>query len=408
MTGRRCWLPRSWLPRSWLVLLALLASMSLAGCGAPAAPAQSHSTRPAGPSSEATGPAANLRVPEPGPLKQPLLSSDVLVVSKDTLSRDVVARIGDIAGVTHTETFSLGQFFFEETGVTYAAVDPETFRRLTPPGTAQTLDVWRRVADGELAISPGIGHKIADDRGFVTLGASKDSPQIHVGAFAQITPTEINPATRIDAVLNKRWVQSLHMKPDNAMIFSMGSRSPQSILKRLRAITGSATSVQILGPDLDTSVAQTAVLTGGSVAAAVGSFTYTVAGGGRVIPEASWVRANIRTETLPVVGTVRCHKVMLDQLRLVMLEIQRQGLSKSIYDYGGCYVPRYIAGSSTLSFHSFGTAIDLNVQDNLRGGPGKMDRRVVAIFKRFGFGWGGDWAYTDPMHFELVRLVKAG
>ncbi len=353
-----------------------------------------------------------MAVAAPGELKDPLLSSDVLVFSKDTLKKSVVAKIGKLDGVTHTETFSLGQFFAEETGVTYAAVNPSTFRRLTPPGTAQTLEVWKRVADGELAISPKIGKQISDKDGFVKLGSDKgtlkDNFRIHVGAYAQITPTEINPATRIDAVLNKRWIGPLHMKPDNAMIFSMGSRSPQSILKELRAITGTATSVQILGPNLDTSVAQTAVLTGGSVAAAVGSFTYTVAGGGRVVPEAAWVNANIRTETLPVVGTVRCHKVMLRQLRMVMLEIQRLGLSKSIYDYGGCYVPRYIAGSSTLSFHSFGTAIDLNVQDNLRGVPGKMDRRVVAIFKRFGFGWGGDWAYTDPMHFELAHLVKSG
>ena len=84
------------------------------------------------------------------------------------------------------------------------------------------------------------------------------------------------------------------------------------------------------------------------------------------------------------------------------------GLSKSIYQYGGCYVPRYIAGSHTLSFHSFGTAIDLNVPDNQRGTVGKMDRRVVDIFRHWGFAWGGYWHYTDPMHFELASLVKSG
>jgi hypothetical protein len=30
----------------------------------------------------------------------------------------------------------------------------------------------------------------------------------------------------------------------------------------------------------------------------------------------------------------------------------------------------------------------------------------VKIFKKWGFAWGGDWKYTDPMHFELVRIVK--
>ena len=38
---------------------------------------------------------------------------------------------------------------------------------------------------------------------------------------------------------------------------------------------------------------------------------------------------------------------------------------------------------------------------NQRGTVGEMDREVVAIFKKWGFAWGGDWNYTDPMHFEM-------
>jgi hypothetical protein len=30
---------------------------------------------------------------------------------------------------------------------------------------------------------------------------------------------------------------------------------------------------------------------------------------------------------------------------------------------------------------------------------------VVEIFKKWGFNWGGTWRYTDPMHFEMARLV---
>lgn len=349
----------------------------------------------------------DLAVDAPKTLDKPLLSSDLLVLSDKSLDEGLVESIGELAGVTHTEVFSLGQFFHEETGVTYAAVDPASFRRLTPPGTAQTLQVWQRVAGGEMAINPELGRRIEDDQGYIKVGAGEDAPSVHVGAYANLTDPQIAPMTRIDAVVNQRWVKSLRMKKDNAMIVSMGSRSPQSILPQLRRLTGKDATVQILGPNVDPSVAQIAIPTGGSVAAAIGAFRYTVRGG-TVIPEARWVSENIRTETLPVVGQVRCHKVMLNQLRMVMLEIQRVGRAKSIYDYGGCYVPRYIAGKSTLSNHSFGTAIDLNVQDNLRGVPGKMDRTVVEIFKRFGFDWGGDWSYTDPMHFELARLVKQG
>ena len=97
------------------------------------------------------------------------------------------------------------------------------------------------------------------------------------------------------------------------------------------------------------------------------------------------------------------------QLRAALNEVVVKKLSRAIYHYDGCYVPRFIAHDPAkgLSFHTFGTAIDLNAADNYRGIPGRMDRRVVAIFKRWGFAWGGDWKYTDPMHFELARLVEA-
>jgi hypothetical protein len=35
-----------------------------------------------------------------------------------------------------------------------------------------------------------------------------------------------------------------------------------------------------------------------------------------------------------------------------------------------------------------------------------MDERVVAIFEKWGFAWGGYWSTPDPMHFELARLIQ--
>ena len=31
-----------------------------------------------------------------------------------------------------------------------------------------------------------------------------------------------------------------------------------------------------------------------------------------------------------------------------------------------------------------------------------------SIFKKWGFAWGGDWGYTDPMHFEMNRAGQSG
>jgi hypothetical protein len=157
---------------------------------------------------------------------------------------------------------------------------------------------------------------------------------------------------------------------------------------------------------------ETAFLTGGSVSEAVGSFSYRYFPDGTVQPDPAWVAATIRTEPVPVLGVVTCHRAMLPQLRGALQEIVDLGLAGSIdpSDFGGCYAPRFIGNDPTkgLSLHTWGIAVDLNVQGNLRGTPGEIDRRVVAVFKRWGFAWGGDWSYTDPMHFELAALVRPG
>ena len=56
-----------------------------------------------------------------------------------------------------------------------------------------------------------------------------------------------------------------------------------------------------------------------------------------------------------------------------------RGLADEIHpdEYAGCYYPRFIAGTTTLSNHSFGLALDLNVPGNQRGTVGEMDRAVV-------------------------------
>lgn len=147
-----------------------------------------------------------------------------------------------------------------------------------------------------------------------------------------------------------------------------------------------------------------------SVADAVGTFSYRYFADGSLDPDPAWVAANITTETVPILGSVTGHRVMLPQLRAALAEIEGRGLGDELNpeEYAGCYVPRFIASdpSNGLSLHSWGIAVDLNVPGNLRGTVGEMDRTVVTIFKKWGFAWGGDWNYTDPMHFELAQLVK--
>ena len=132
--------------------------------------------------------------------------------------------------------------------------------------------------------------------------------------------------------------------------------------------------------------------------------------GGRIAPDSAWERDHIATEVVPILGSVTCNKAIFPQLKAALQEVIDRGLADQIHpdEYAGCYYPRFIAGSTTLSNHAFGLALDLNVPGNGRGTVGEMDRGVVDVFKNWGFAWGGDWGYTDPMHFEMSSVVNPG
>lgn len=339
-------------------------------------------------------------VDPPGPRRGPLVYADLMIKSKDALGLDVIDQINALKTVKRTLVLSLGNVGIENRVINIGAVDPSTYRNFTVAASAELQEQWDRVAGGEVALAKKLARQLQDKKGFLTLGNDEDAPSLHIGAYAPQVP-------QIDAVVNEKWGEELGIPTDNAMLINTGIHSPRFVMKDLQKIVGEDAAVSILGPDLDPGAQQIAVLTGGSVASAVGTFRYTVLGGGRIAPEQSWVTTNIRTEPVPILGNVTCHKVIFPQLRAALLEVQTTGLADEIHpgEYAGCYYPRYIANTQQLSLHSFGIALDLNVPGNQRGTFGEMNRAVVAIFKKWGFAWGGDWGYTDPMHFEMNAIA---
>ena len=380
----------------------------------PSRPSHSHSrsaSASARPSAGATptAPATPVADPEhavepPGPRKGNLGQADVLVYDPDSLSDETIKAIRGLDGVASAESLALAQVSIENKVINVAAVRPGTYRNFTPYASAETQAVWDRVAGGELAIRPALRKRVStDDQDYVRLGSDKDAPEVHIGAFAPQVP-------QIDAVVNETWMKPLGMKAGNALLIRTGQTAPASLRKPLQRIAGDQASVQMLDAvarfGLDTSVQQTAFLVG-TVADAVGTFNYTVLGGGRIAPDPAWVSSHIATGDVPILGSVTCNKLIFPQLEAALREVQARGLADKIHpgEYAGCYYPRFIAGTTSLSNHSFGLALDFNVPGNQRGTVGEMDRTVVSIFKTWGCAWGGDWSYTDPMHFEMNAVV---
>lgn len=345
-------------------------------------------------------------VDPPGAVERPLLTADILVAGSKPLDEGLVERISRLEGVAATTTISLQQVPIENRLYDVAAVDPAEYRRFTERESAFLQQQWDRVAGGEIASADGLQKRLPLDRdGYLTLDVAAESPRIHVGAYAPQVPT-------IELVVNDKWGEALGIDQRNALVISTQRFSPQRLQKPIQRLVGRAGSVQMMDIasrlGLDPSVAQNVELVG-TYADAVGTYRYTVSGG-RVIPDPGWVREHIRTEAVPILGSVTCNKALLPQLKAALLEIQSRGLADEIHpnEYAGCYYPRFIAGSTQLSNHAFGLALDLNVPGNQRGTVGEMDRGVVDTFKKWGFAWGGDWNYTDPMHFELSRIVEPG
>lgn len=93
---------------------------------------------------------------------------------------------------------------------------------------------------------------------------------------------------------------------------------------------------------------------------------------------------------------------VIDELKLLPHKYQ-----KYLTHIAGSYNYRYVNGTDRLSAHSFGIAIDLNVKysaywkwDKKYNYRNQIPQKIVEIFEKYGFIWGGRWYHYDTMHFE--------
>jgi peptidoglycan L-alanyl-D-glutamate endopeptidase CwlK len=102
-----------------------------------------------------------------------------------------------------------------------------------------------------------------------------------------------------------------------------------------------------------------------------------------------------------------------EALSMVSRELDDR-LPKSAMRYisqpAGTFNWRHIAGTNRLSAHSFGIAVDINVEGSnywrweMNGHPlvckNRIPLQIVEVFEKHGFIWGGKWYHYDTMHFE--------
>lgn len=134
-----------------------------------------------------------------------------------------------------------------------------------------------------------------------------------------------------------------------------------------------------------------------------GEFAVAQGDGRDVSITPAFADADIVTESVPLLGEVRCHRSIIEPLREALGDLEKQGLADVIdrSGYSGCFYPRRISPKSDLSRHSWGIALDLNIAGDARGRDVDFAPELVEAMAKVGFRSGADWLVPDPAHFEF-------
>lgn len=148
--------------------------------------------------------------------------------------------------------------------------------------------------------------------------------------------------------------------------------------------------------------------------------------------EPDWTHAHIVELSIPQMrfvvgfsGSMTCHSVAAPIWTALFKKWEQDDLLHLIMTYQGCFNPRYKRDASpsasghgilksvdvsALSNHAFGSAFDVNDDQNTFGGVpafcGKKGsvRELVASANALGVYWGGHFGKQDGMHFEVAKL----
>jgi hypothetical protein len=123
----------------------------------------------------------------------------------------------------------------------------------------------------------------------------------------------------------------------------------------------------------------------------------------RGAPDPAWARTNLVTRRVPLLGRVRCHRMVVEDLAAAMADLHRRKLdalvdAAAVRRQGGCFSRALLRGpGGGLTRHAWGIAVTLQAPPRAARRPA-LDPRVLRAMAGHGFAFVG---HGEP-HFEWV------
>lgn len=283
-----------------------------------------------------------------------------------------------------------------------AAVDPRAYAPFLPPvdrGVTVALARGQGVLGESSARLRGLGPGAVLRFGRARVEIAAVLPDELVGAHELLVSRETGRAIGVS-------------RDRYALLVPRGEPTARRLARRLERVLPAGTLVRVRAPG-DTPYFRhgDAVLPPVRIKELFGEFAAKPRPGapGFLTLDPAWVRSNIATRRVPLLGRVTCHVALFPQIRGAVGELIELGLGETIETYSGCFAPRHINRIPTagISHHAWGIALDINAPQNPFGSEPDQDPRMVEVFERWGFLWGGRFILPDGMHFEYRRPPSA-
>jgi hypothetical protein len=329
---------------------------------------------------------------------------------------DAAAALPDVVSVTMTRASTVGLVGSRDADggvvdappdgyqipVSVAAIDPEATAEQLPAGASDLRTLVTALGPGEVLLTEtaarlraiGVGGELA------LVGR----PGLRVtGVVPDAT------LRRVEVAVHDDEAEALGL-PTSGAITVLHAAAPgpatDALIERLTALAPDGSTARVSQPASGAGATSPLVLSLPELKATFGEFAYRGRPGVREIDlDPAFVAEHIVSAQVPLLGTVACHGRIVDDLRAALEELVDAGLGDWVDPrrYGGCFYARRIRpGSDRLSSHTWGAAIDINVDHSMPGlGPVPPDA-MIEIFGRHGFRWGGDFTTPDHHHWEWV------